>query len=184
MIKVALPNKGLLFEPALQLLNACGYRARKPYKTLTCLDPQNNIEFYFLRPSDIPMYVGEGIIELGITGLDLNEEKGGLAQPLLELDFGQSKLCAAVPNDSPWQDLAEIAPRNQARESAGEMADQAREVASDVANRGSDYARSASRQVRSYAAEVEDASRRNPLGAVATALLVGVAIGYFGRGRR
>ena len=45
MIKVALPNKGMLFEPTQELLKACGYKASKPYKTLTQLDTKNGIEF-------------------------------------------------------------------------------------------------------------------------------------------
>ena len=77
MIKVALPNKGMLFEPTQELLKACGYKASKPYKTLTQIDSKNGIEFFFLRPSDIPMYVGRGIIDAGITGIDFNAEKPG-----------------------------------------------------------------------------------------------------------
>ncbi len=108
MIKMALPNKGQLFEPTLQLLNDCGYKVRKNYKTLSCLDTDNNIEFFFLRPGDIPMYVGQGIIDLGITGLDFNEEKGAIAQPVLPLNFGHSRLCAAVPNESEYHTLDQI----------------------------------------------------------------------------
>ena len=62
MIKVALPNKGMLFEPTQELLKDCGYKASKPYKTLTQLDTKNGIEFFFLRPSDIPMYVGAELL--------------------------------------------------------------------------------------------------------------------------
>ena len=80
MIKVALPNKGMLFEPTQELLKACGYKASKPYKTLTQLDTKNGIEFFFLRPSDIPMYVGRGIIDAGITGID----KPDMEKALLE----------------------------------------------------------------------------------------------------
>ena len=101
MIKVALPNKGMLFEPTQELLKACGYKASKPYKTLTQLDTKNGIEFFFLRPSDIPMYVGRGIIDAGITGIDFNAEAKSPAVKVLDLPFGASKMCAAVPNDSP-----------------------------------------------------------------------------------
>lgn len=108
MIKVALPNKGMLFEPTQELLKACGYKANKPYKTLTSVDTQNGIEFFFLRPSDIPMYVGCGIIDAGITGIDFNAEAESPAVKVLDLPYGASKLCAAVPNESPILELAEL----------------------------------------------------------------------------
>lgn len=108
MIKVALPNKGMLFEPTQDLLKACGYSASKPYKTLTSVDTKNGIEFFFLRPSDIPMYVGKGIIDAGITGIDFNAEACSPAVKVLDLPYGGSKLCAAVPNDSPVTCLEDL----------------------------------------------------------------------------
>ena len=60
MIKVALPNKGVLFEPTLDLLTGCGYRVGKSGGQLSSIDPENNIEFYFLRPGEIPVYVANG----------------------------------------------------------------------------------------------------------------------------
>jgi ATP phosphoribosyltransferase len=108
MIRMALPNKGQLFEPTLELLKSCGYSVRKEIKTLSCIDLANEVEFYFLRPNDIPMYVSEGIIDAGITGLDFNAEKGGKAVPVLNLPFGGSRLCAAIPNDHPSNDLSAL----------------------------------------------------------------------------
>jgi ATP phosphoribosyltransferase len=108
MIKMALPNKGQLFDPTIELLKACGYKAKKSYKSLSCVDVENGIEFFFLRPGDIPMYVGEGIIDLGITGLDFNAEAGSKASPVLDLHFGHSRLCAAVPKDSNYKALKDI----------------------------------------------------------------------------
>ncbi len=108
MIKVALPNKGMLFEPTQELLKACGYKASKPYKTLTQIDSKNGIEFFFLRPSDIPMYVGRGIIDAGITGIDFNAEAKSPAVKVLDLPFGASKMCAAVPENSPVQTLEDL----------------------------------------------------------------------------
>jgi ATP phosphoribosyltransferase len=108
MIKLALPNKGQLFEPAMELLRNCGYKVSKNLKSLTSTDAENNVEFYFLRPGDIPMYVGEGIIDLGITGLDFNAEKRSPAVKILDLHFGASKMCAAVPNSSGITALAQL----------------------------------------------------------------------------
>lgn len=105
MIRMALPNKGQLFEPTIELLRQCGYKAVKPTKTLTCVDVKNGIEFYFLRPSDIPMYVGKGIIDLGITGIDFVAEAQSPAVKVLDLNYGHSRLCAAVPQNSDIHDL-------------------------------------------------------------------------------
>ena len=56
MIKVALPNKGQLFEPTMDMLSACGYKVSKSLRSLSVLDTENNVEFYFLRPGDIPTF--------------------------------------------------------------------------------------------------------------------------------
>jgi len=105
MIKVALPNKGQLFEPTMELLAACGYRVNKSLRSLMTLDNENEVEFYFLRPSDIPLYVANGLLDAGITGKDFVAEKGVVPTCLVDLHFGASKLCAAVPAASPVRDL-------------------------------------------------------------------------------
>ena len=108
MIKVAVPNKGVLSEPAIDLLKTCGYKASKSVKSLNSVDSTNGIEFYFLRPSDIPMYVGNGIIDAGITGLDFCAEILSPAIKILDLPFGASKHYAAVPEQSKYQKLEEL----------------------------------------------------------------------------
>jgi ATP phosphoribosyltransferase len=97
MIKVALPNKGQLFEPTIQILSACGYRIDKALRGLSTVDHDNQVEFYFLRPSDIPLYVSNGILDAGITGQDFVAEKGVQPTCLYQLNYGYSKLCAAAP---------------------------------------------------------------------------------------
>ncbi len=116
MIKVALPNKGQLFEPTMDMLSACGYRVSKSLRSLSTLDAENGVEFYFLRPGDIPVYVANGILDAGITGRDFVAERvgnGNGVKPteLLGLNYGASKLCAAVPQDNKAkkaQDLAKL----------------------------------------------------------------------------
>jgi ATP phosphoribosyltransferase len=112
VIKVALPNKGQLFEPTMDILAACGYRVSKSLRSLSTLDEGNGVEFYFLRPGDIPMYVAEGILDAGITGMDFVAEKGVKPAKLLDLNYGASKLCVAVPNESPWATLKDLSTRN------------------------------------------------------------------------
>ena len=108
MIKVALPNKGTLFEPTMDLLSSCGYRVSKSLRSMSTLDAENQVEFFFLRPGDIPHYVANGILDVGITGKDFVEEKGGNPVCLAELNFGASRLCAAVPAASQIQDLKQL----------------------------------------------------------------------------
>ncbi|MBO7130729.1 MAG: ATP phosphoribosyltransferase [Fibrobacterales bacterium] len=110
MIRMALPNKGQLFEPTIELLKSCGYVARKDGRSLCCLDEANGVEFYFLRPSDIPRYVGKGIIDAGITGLDFNAEAQGEGIPVLDLPYGASRLCAAIPAgaDESWDAIPKL----------------------------------------------------------------------------
>ena len=71
MLRVAVPNKGTLSEPAAEILSEAGYRRRTDPKDLTVIDPVNNVEFFFLRPKDIAIYVGSGQLDFGITGRDL-----------------------------------------------------------------------------------------------------------------
>lgn len=108
MIKVALPNKGQLFDPTMDLLASCGYKVSKSLRSLSTLDAENEVEFYFLRPGDIPLYVANGILDVGITGKDFVAEKCVSPTCLIDLNYGQSKLCAAVPDASPYKALADL----------------------------------------------------------------------------
>ncbi len=108
MIKIALPNKGMLFEPAMDLFKACGYKISKSQKTLSSSDPENGVEFFFLRPDDIPMYVGKGIIDVGVTGIDFEAEAGSLCEKILDLGFGKSRHFAAVPEKSDINSLEQL----------------------------------------------------------------------------
>jgi ATP phosphoribosyltransferase len=97
MIKVALPNKGVLFEPTMEIFSACGYKISKTLKSLSSLDGPNGVEFFFLRAGDIPVYVANGQLDAGITGKDFVAEKGVEPKWLMDLDYGHSKVCLAVP---------------------------------------------------------------------------------------
>ena len=91
MLRVALPNKGTLAEPAATMMREAGYRQRSDSRDLSIADEDNDIEFFYLRPKDIATYVGSGDLHLGVTGADLKEESGSQVQSLLELNFGASK---------------------------------------------------------------------------------------------
>ena len=68
MLRIAVPNKGSLAEPASQMLVEAGYRQRSDSRELVLLDADNDTEFFFLRPRDIAVYVGSGQLDVGITG--------------------------------------------------------------------------------------------------------------------
>ncbi len=90
MLRVAVPNKGTLSEPATEMLTEAGYRQRHEPRDLTVLDPTNDVEFFFLRPKDIAIYVSSGELDLGITGRDLALDTASKVTELVELGFGHS----------------------------------------------------------------------------------------------
>jgi ATP phosphoribosyltransferase len=90
LLRIAVPNKGSLSEPASQMLREAGYRQRADNKDLVLADPENGVEFFFLRPRDIAIYVGSGRLEVGITGEDLLLDSGAKANVVLKLGFASS----------------------------------------------------------------------------------------------
>ncbi|MBV9318518.1 MAG: ATP phosphoribosyltransferase [Mycobacterium sp.] len=102
MLRVAVPNKGALSEPAAEILAEAGYRRRGDAKDLTVIDPVNNVEFFFLRPKDIAVYVGSGELDFGITGRDLALESDAPVRERLALGFGSSSFRYAAPAGRTW----------------------------------------------------------------------------------
>jgi ATP phosphoribosyltransferase len=97
MLRVAVPNKGALSEAASAMLAEAGYRQRRDTRELVLVDPENEIEFFFLRPRDIAVYVGSGTLDVGITGRDLFLDAQVEAEELLQLGFGASTFRFAGP---------------------------------------------------------------------------------------
>jgi len=102
MLRVAVPNKGALSEPATEILSEAGYRRRTDPKDLTIIDPLNHVEFFFLRPKDIAIYVGSGELDFGITGRDLVLDSGAPVRERLALGFGSSSFRYAGPAGRDW----------------------------------------------------------------------------------
>lgn len=67
MLRIAVPNKGSLSGPAMAMLHEAGYQQRKESKELVLVDPSNEVEFFYLRPRDIAIYVSSGKLDIGIT---------------------------------------------------------------------------------------------------------------------
>lgn len=97
MLRVAVPNKGSLSESASAMLSEAGYRQRRDSRELVMVDPDNEVEFFFLRPRDIAVYVGSGTLDVGITGRDLFLDAQVEAEELLPLGFGASTFRFAGP---------------------------------------------------------------------------------------
>lgn len=103
MLRVAVPNKGSLSQTATHILEEAGYRMRRDSKDLTSWDEQNDVEFFFLRPKDIAIYVAKGHLDLGITGRDLAADSAAIGvDELLALGFGASTFRYAAPENEEW----------------------------------------------------------------------------------
>ncbi|AZA11428.1 ATP phosphoribosyltransferase [Corynebacterium gerontici] len=102
MLKVAIPNKGSLSEAAVEILREAGYPGRGESKMLTILDKTNDVEFFFLRPKDIAIYVAGGQLDLGITGRDLAADSRAEVEEVMTLGFGASTFRYAAPAGQQW----------------------------------------------------------------------------------
>ena len=90
MLRIAVPNKGSLSGPAGEMLHEAGYQQRRESKELRIVDPVNDVEFFYLRPRDIAIYVSSGQLDIGITGRDLLVDSGAHAEEILPLGFARS----------------------------------------------------------------------------------------------
>ncbi|WP_249523097.1 ATP phosphoribosyltransferase [Modestobacter marinus] len=113
MLRVAVPNKGVLSEPAAAMLAESGYRQRRTSSELAVYDPENDTEFFYLRPRDIAIYVAAGTLDVGITGRDMllettPPEGGHVAAEVMPLGFGRSSFRFASPAESPVDEVAKL----------------------------------------------------------------------------
>ncbi len=123
-MKIALPNKGSLAESSVQILKEAGYRQRTDVRDLVLLDNDNGIEFYYLRPRDIALYVGSGELDAGITGRDLLVDSQADAEEILALGFGRSTFRFAAPKDAgSKKDISSLAGKRIASAYPGLVAD-------------------------------------------------------------
>ncbi|MDP9795977.1 ATP phosphoribosyltransferase [Catenuloplanes nepalensis] len=121
MLRIAVPNKGALSRPAIEMLREAGYRQRGDDRDLVCQDPANDVEFFYLRPRDIAVYVGSGDLDLGITGRDLLLDSGAPASEIMDLSFGGAQFRFAARPET-LQSVAEIDGRRVATAFPGVVA--------------------------------------------------------------
>jgi ATP phosphoribosyltransferase len=114
VLRVAVPNKGVLSEPAAAMLAESGYRQRRTTSELAVYDPENDTEFFYLRPRDIAIYVAAGTLDVGITGRDMllettpTDGESAVAAEVMALGFGRSSFRFASPADSAIDEVAEL----------------------------------------------------------------------------
>ena len=108
MLRVAVPNKGILSDSAILMLKEAGYTVRRDPKDLHVVDQAHGIEFFYLRPRDIATYVGAGSLDVGFTGLDLLLDSRSKAVSVADLGFGGSTFRFAGPVGK-FTELAELA---------------------------------------------------------------------------
>jgi ATP phosphoribosyltransferase len=108
MLRIAVPNKGSLADPAADMLKEAGYRVRRDPKELIVVDADNGVELFYLRPRDIAIYVASGQLDIGLTGRDLLIDSGANAEEILALGFARSTFRFATKPGTVGDDLADL----------------------------------------------------------------------------
>ena len=108
-LRLAIPNKGRMVEPTLRLLHDAGLIFEEHDRSLVSLVQNYDLDILFVRTNDIIEFVGDGVADLGITGVDLLSETGAELPRVRLLGYGRCRLTAAVQNDSPYQDVDDLA---------------------------------------------------------------------------
>lgn len=108
-LRIGVPSKGRLQEPAERLLHEAGLVFRRQERTLFARCQEVPLDVTFIRAQDVPVLVAEGALDLGITGQDLVAETGVQIEERLVLGFGRCRLAVCVPEQSGCQTLRELA---------------------------------------------------------------------------
>ncbi len=108
-LRLAIPNKGRLVEPTLALLHDAGLIFDEHDRSLVARVQNLDLDILFVRTNDVIEFVGDGVADLGITGIDLLSETGAELPRLHDLGYGRCRLAAAVPSDAPYQVVDDLA---------------------------------------------------------------------------
>ena len=109
LLRIAVPSKGRLREPAIELLHDAGLGPETPGDRALAFPCRNApVEVLLVRAADVPEYVQDGVVDCGITGLDIVRERGADVTELVRLGFGACSLEAAVPTESTVQTLDDL----------------------------------------------------------------------------
>lgn len=108
-LRLAVPNKGRLEVPAVELLRGAGLEFELSERRLSAGVRNADVELLFVRTEDVAEYVADGLVELGLTGADLVAEHGGALRTILPLGFGACSLVLAVPRDAEVSSVTDLA---------------------------------------------------------------------------
>jgi ATP phosphoribosyltransferase len=108
-LRLAIPNKGRLVEPTVRLLHDAGLVFEEHDRSLVAMVQNYELDILFVRTNDVIEFVGDGVADLGITGVDLLSETGAELPQIRTLGYGRCRLAAAVPNDTPYQAVEDLA---------------------------------------------------------------------------
>jgi len=108
-LRLAVPNKGRLVEPTLALLRDAGLVFEGHERSLVARVQNHPLDILFVRTNDVIEFVGDGVADLGVTGIDLLSEAGAELPRIRDLGYGRCRLAAAVPSDTPFQALEDLA---------------------------------------------------------------------------
>jgi ATP phosphoribosyltransferase len=107
-LRLAVPNKGRMVEPTLRLLHDAGLVLDEHDRSLVARVQNHDLDILFVRTNDVIEFVGDGVADLGITGIDLLSEAGAELPRIRELGYGRCRLAAAVPNDTPYRTVDDL----------------------------------------------------------------------------
>ncbi len=108
-LRIAIPNKGRLREPAVELLKNAGLKMQdSDDKALFVKTNNENIDIIAVRVEDIPEFVEDGAADVGIVGRDVVAEKGVRVKELMELNFGYCSLVLAAKEDSGIKSVKDV----------------------------------------------------------------------------
>lgn len=117
MVRIALPNKGRVYEPIMGLFERSGlHLVDHSERSLIAKTVDSDISLLFARARDIPEYVENGAADLGVTGEDFIRESGAAVETLLDLEIGRAELVLAVPEDSGVEEPGSLANKKIATE--------------------------------------------------------------------
>jgi ATP phosphoribosyltransferase len=108
-LRLAVPNKGRLVEPTLALLHDAGLVFEEHDRSLVARVQNFDLDILFVRTNDVIEFVGDGVADLGVTGVDLLAESGAELPRVRALGYGRCRLAAAVPADTPYQAIEDLA---------------------------------------------------------------------------
>ena len=99
-LKIAIQKSGRLHDESLQLLKSCGIKIDNGKDQLKVSVPNFPMEVLYLRNSDIPQYLEDGVVDIAIVGENLLVEKSKAVDVILKLGFSQCRVSLAAPKEA------------------------------------------------------------------------------------